>query len=1533
MRAPQPQTRPTTPSLLTFGSSDIARNGATLTEPWTGQAGAVAAGALVTVTDQRTGQSVTVTAGADGSFVAEIASRWGDPLKITAADPSDPDERSRPVHKRTGSIPPSPAAVAPPLPVSGEEPFAEATAFLDSGPNPIQIGVRAGTIMPFRAAVIRGRVLDQAGQPLSGVIVTVLDHPEYGYTVSRASGDFDLLVNGGGWLTLDYEKTGYLEAERAVRTPWQNYAIAPTVALVRPDVRRNPVVFGAGAPLEVAEGSWETDASGRRRATVIFPAGTEATYVAPDGHTETLSRGDVRITEVTVGALGPEAMPATLPATSAYTYAVDLAVGPELAGGGKVEFNQPVDLYVNDFLKFPAGTVVPDGTYHFSRGQWVAAANGIVLKILSVRGGVAQIDLDGKGVAATPAELAQYGITDAELGELARLYQPGTLLWRIPLRHFSFYDTNWAGLVPTSGPPRKQVVSQPGCHRVQTACEILAENQALVEKIPLAGTGLTLEYDSARSANRFSVDIPLTSSTPPSGIGAIRLKVAVEGQSFEKTFAPGPDQSYRYVWNGLDAYGRPVAGHVVAEVSVGYVFPDFVYEDTPFFGAYGTGTFVTGENARLGATIWRTYTLPLGRAPGDLASGWALSGTRFYDANARAVYRAGGSARSAADHPDEEHAVPGAPAGIMALTLSPGGTLFAATATEIYARSVAGVWTHLAGSQSSGDLNGPALSATFASITGLALGPEGTLYVADAGNNEIRSVGPADGSPAGSSLAGSNPYAVVRTVAGNGTAGDTGDGGPATAAELDGPAALAVAPDGTLFIEDTGNSVVRRVGTNGIITTVGADTVGGADVFPREIGIGVGPKGSVYVAQPFTSYCHGVGEVSRIDTAGTVSPLACLYLSNLHTIGVYVGANALDVTPDGAIYGIGQSNVSSTLYLSRIGHGGAVHTLVSDVSDLSAPFAVTPAGKIFFKSSSGTGLEELNPVFPPPSDAGYTLSSADGRTIERFDAEGQETQVVDALTGAVLETFAYDASGDLTSVRDAFGNTVAIGYAAPGRPDAITAPGGQVTTLATSAAGELLSVVSPSGRTWHMGYDPGGLLLSFIRPGGGAGRYTYDSAGRLIRNVTPIGGGYRLTRAVTGSDSYTVTLADALGRTERVALGVHNPWTAPWGFWGGDTDTDTLPDGATDTTIAASSGLRLEDSYANGTSFTEHLAPDPRFGLQAPFAASETICLGSTFGSCQSIAESRTDGATDPADPFGGGTLTEALTVNGRYRSALSFASDTWTLTDPLGLATTETVNGAEEPLAVDAPGLAPLTYQYTAQGRVAKVRFGSGADARDTLFTYDPAGLLSGVTDALGETTAFRYDADGELTGETLPDGGTIGFGYDADGNLTTLTPPGTPAYTFGYSAADELTRYAPPAVSGTSRVTQLSYNIQGQPTGILEPDGTSIGFGYAPDGLLTGVTAAGTDETLDYNPAGQLTAIDGAGGEDLAFSWDGMLRVGDSWTGPVTGSVSRKLNQRFLTDELSVDGQPIGFAYDADGALVQAGISRSTGVRRMTS
>ena len=49
-------------------------------------------------------------------------------------------------------------------------------------------------------------------KPLPGAVISILDHPEFGQTLSRADGRFDLAVNGGGILTVNYEKAGYLPA-------------------------------------------------------------------------------------------------------------------------------------------------------------------------------------------------------------------------------------------------------------------------------------------------------------------------------------------------------------------------------------------------------------------------------------------------------------------------------------------------------------------------------------------------------------------------------------------------------------------------------------------------------------------------------------------------------------------------------------------------------------------------------------------------------------------------------------------------------------------------------------------------------------------------------------------------------------------------------------------------------------------------------------------------------------------------------------------------------------------------------------------------------------------------------------------------------------------------------------------------------------------------------------------------------------------------------------------------------------------------
>ena len=187
--------------------------------------------------------------------------------------------------------------------------MADSTSFLYTGPNAIQTGVAPGTIEARRVTVMRGKVMTRDNQPLAGVTITVLGHPEFGQTGSRADGQFDIAANGGGYLTIEYSKAGYLPVQRTVNTPWQDFVMAPDVVMVALDAQATTVNLGSAAPMQVARGSVVTDQDGTRQATVLFPQGTTATMVMPNGTTQTLTTATVRATEYTVGANGPQAMP------------------------------------------------------------------------------------------------------------------------------------------------------------------------------------------------------------------------------------------------------------------------------------------------------------------------------------------------------------------------------------------------------------------------------------------------------------------------------------------------------------------------------------------------------------------------------------------------------------------------------------------------------------------------------------------------------------------------------------------------------------------------------------------------------------------------------------------------------------------------------------------------------------------------------------------------------------------------------------------------------------------------------------------------------------------------------------------------------------------------------------------------------------------------------------------------------------------------------------------------------------------------
>lgn len=118
------------------------------------------------------------------------------------------------------------------------------------------------------------------------------------------------------------------------------------------------------------------------------------------------------------------------------------------------------------------------------------------------------------------------------------------------------------------------------------------------------------------------------------------------------------------------------------------------------------------------------------------------------------------------------------------------------------------------GEKGDGGDGGPAVDAQLFHPEGLALDSHDNLYVADSFNHRIRRIDATTG--------------IITTVAGTGTGGLSGDGGPATEAALLWPRGVSVAPDGRLYIADTFNHRVRRIEDDGTIVTVAGTSEGHA---------------------------------------------------------------------------------------------------------------------------------------------------------------------------------------------------------------------------------------------------------------------------------------------------------------------------------------------------------------------------------------------------------------------------------------------------------------------------------------------------------------------------------------------------------------------------------------------------------------------------------------------------------------------------------------------------------------------------------
>jgi RHS repeat-associated protein len=1444
--------------------------------------------------------------------------------------------------------------VAPPLEDGVVTEMLEATEFLYTGPNPIQTGVTPGTIVAERAAVLRGVVTDRSNALLSGVRISILGHPELGQTLTRDDGMFDMAVNGGGYLTVHYEKDGFLSAQRQANVPWEDYVVLPDVVLVGLDPVMTSVDLTAAVPIQVARGSQVSDTSGTRQATVLVPQGTTATMVFPNGTTQPINQLSIRATEYTVGSNGPSAMPAELPPTSGYTYAVELSIDEAIAAGASgVQFGAPLPFYVENFLGFPIGATVPFGMYDRQRGVWDAQPSGRVIKILSFSGGLANVDVDGNGVADTGAALTALSITDAERQQLASLYAAGQSVWRVLVPHFSPADLNWT-LVP---PPDAIAPDQDPelDDLLDNSCEVAGsiiecQNQILGEEIPIAGTNLGLHYRSDRVpgyTSSYTIEIPLTPNNVPPSLQSVQYNVQVAGRSFlSAPFAPTPNRRTTFTWDGEDVYGRRVSGAQRALVQVLYNY-QAVYGSTGSFGASAVGgAYAIASRTR--AVVFRSWVTQLGtwHAESVGLGGWTLTAHHAYDPIAQVLYRGDGhreNARSlgpsittAAGTGTQCASVGGTPCGDGGqataaqlrspggLAVGPDGNVYIATGNVIRRVARDGVISTVAGTGVActvppcGD-GGPATQAQLGTPVAVAVGPDNSLYIADRGSSQrVRRVGP-DG--------------IIRAFAGDGTFGSGGDGGPALLAQLNGASGIAIGPDGSVYVSQGAvmNPRVRRIGPDGIITLYAGGGTNQGNPLPAvgallagPQGLAVGPDGSLYIAEFIFDRIHRVGPDGIMRSiagtgisggyAGDGGPATQAQLNN--PFGVAVGADGTVYISDrdnNRIRWLRPDGIIDTL----AGTGTAVTTgdggLAAQAS-VQQPFglALGPDGSIYF-GQQGTNfrVRRISPLGDKALATGLIVPSVDGSEVYTFTQGGRHLQTFGALTGALRYEFGYDGAGRLVTITDANGNVTTVERNGQGKPTGILGPLGQRTLLALGVDGFLSQVTNPANEAIDIGYIVNGLLNSFEKPGGQMSTYGYDGVGHLISARDATNKTKTLVRTGTNKD-HTVTVTSALGRssTHRVAR-----------LSNGDVQlTRTDSAGIQSTGLLRQNG-RHSTTDANGTTLSIDLGPDPRWGMRAPIPT--TITVRTPSGLTLSGTTQRTVTLNNPADLFSLNTLTDTLTSNGRT-STSTYVGSTRTLTRtwPTGRQSNVAFDTRGRVVQRQLGNLAPISFTYDAQGRPATVTRGTGGNSRTFIFAYGADGFLQSVTDPLGRIGAVGRDAVGRVTQQTLPGTEVIGITYDDNGNVVAVTPPGQPSHTFAYTARDEVASYTVPAVGTENRQTIATYNDDRQLTRVDRPSGQANTFQFDNAGRVNLIDFATGQQTYAYDSAGRLLSLGNTQSINLAYAYDGVLSTSATSSGAVPGSVTRTYDTNLRVTALQVNGaNPIAIQYNLDDVPIQIG------------
>ncbi|MDH4247732.1 MAG: HYR domain-containing protein, partial [Deltaproteobacteria bacterium] len=1053
-----------------------------------------------------------------------------------------------------------------------------------------------------RFSIVTGFVQDLAGNPLVEARATINNNSDYGSSVTDATGRYSIPVNGGGLITVTIEKSGYNMVQRKVQTSWNQINMVKPVVLAPLDTKATVITFDGDPTSRFTHQSSPTNnADGTRTTTLVFTGDTQVSV--KDLHTGIVTPLTGPITVRATEMPTVEALPGELPPTTAFTYASRLSVDG-IGNFSSIQFSKTVVLWVDNFRNIPVGGVpvtsttgirvpslVPVGHYNPISAAWEPEPNGLVVRLLDTDGDgvVDALDAEDDGV---PNDLNGDGAFSDEVAGTVGIagFVPGASFWRVERTSFSAIDLNWAfKLVANILDSIPNILHLPGfnssenCSPGGKASVIICEAGRLDQDIPIPGTGLLLHYKSSRAPG-FSTGISVTRSggTTSTLIQGTETTVSIAGHLFKKSEIPNANEEWQLPWDGTDLLGKPASGEVSVQSSnvqqyqlecgvflydaagrisgasfsgVGSAVPSLF--GVPTGAASGMGGSAGGSGSGSGSGY---ATVSISREGGQCGTGGVtgvasamilMRPDRREETEQAATARDGGSPVAAAWSLDDHHRLirgiyllrgDGDEGGNLApniinsfagpntatgsdeglpvrqaklflprgVAVAPDGSVYLADSghhrvvhftPQGTVHTVAGYFN---GTSYTGGYNGDNIPATQAALYNphdLEIGSDGSLYIVDSSNFRIRRI---------------TPDGVIHTIAGNGIRGFSGDGGAAVGAQIGDVGGIGVGPDGAVYIADRSNRRVRAVTISGMIYTVAGNGIPGptvdgaaaADTFlqqPSDVAIDL--RGNLFVTDN-DSYSNGFvykirpdGILNMFAGKGTNSSSSNPYGDNGPALGArFSNAYSVKAAADGSVYVV-DVNVG---LVRRVSSDGWITTVAGkNAADAPTTGDLVPATEVRIAAVTGLGIAPDNTLYL----SHYTASGSDSSVKVVFPGT-MRTQTVTMPDGSQVvedaarhEKYVFDANGRHLHTLDLETGRPLRGFGyTDGKLTAITDRFGNTVSIARSG-GVPTVIADPFGRATALNVTGSDLTAVTYADGSGY-QFGYLSDTSLMTSKT-----------------------------------------------------------------------------------------------------------------------------------------------------------------------------------------------------------------------------------------------------------------------------------------------------------------------------------------------------------------------------------------------------------------------------------------------